>query len=379
MRFGTVSYNLYGNFTNYGSALQTWALHQAVNRLGGGRWQAVLVDYCPEILVDKDVLNPFKAMWDQDEESQRMCRLSMPAIRENAAKFDRFYRERFVRTRKKYIASNFADIQQDEGLSGYICGSDTIFCPDEFGIDDGYFANYNAMKNRSIAYAASFGDPHFTREMLPALDNRLKNFLAIGLRESSMLAYVRERTQAPVKRVIDPTLLLSETDYEPITEGPQEQEPYLLLYARRYNTAMEAYARRLARENGWRVVEISLRATNAEMGHRMRYDAGVEEFLSLVRHARYVVTNSYHALIFSVQFQREFAVFCREQSDTKIGELLSWLGLADRRMVSGEERPQPIDYGAVKDAIERERAVSRAFLLDALGRLSKLEKEEAPR
>lgn len=360
--FGTVSYNLYGNFTNYGSALQTWALHQAVNHLGKGRWEAVLVDYCPEILADKDPLNPFKNMWDQDPESQRMCALTLPAIRENYAKFDAFYHDRFRRTARKYTASDFDQIIEDERLDGFVCGSDTIFCPDEFGFDDGYYANYACMRGRSIAYAASFGDPHFTEETWPVLRARLQNFRALGLRENLMVPYAREHTQAPVRRVIDPTLLLTEEDYAPIVAPPQQREPYLLLYARRYNPAMEAYARRLAEQNGWMIVEISLRATNADKGHIMRYDAGVEEFLALTSHAAFVVTNSYHAVIFSVQFRRPFVVFSREQCDTKIAELLDLCGLSGRAMRTGDEALAPLDFDDVHRRIGPARQDSLAFL-----------------
>ena len=74
-RIGTISYNIYCNFTNYGSALQTWALHQAIKKVAENTVEPVLVDYCPEILVDKDPLNPFANMWDKDEESRRMCEL----------------------------------------------------------------------------------------------------------------------------------------------------------------------------------------------------------------------------------------------------------------------------------------------------------------
>ena len=176
-RIGTVSYNIYCNFTNYGSALQTWALHQAIKKVAGDMIDPVLVDYCPEILADKDPLNPFANMWDKDEESRRMCELTMPAIRENYYKFDRFYHERFTRTSKRYTAQNFNGICKDEEISGFVCGSDTIFCPDEFGFDDGYYANYECMKKHSVAYAASFGDPHFTDETYKVLNDRLQNLL----------------------------------------------------------------------------------------------------------------------------------------------------------------------------------------------------------
>lgn len=54
-----------------------------VRRLGKDRYYPVLVDYCPDIFMDKDPLNPIEKMWDKDSESVKMRELSMPAIREN--------------------------------------------------------------------------------------------------------------------------------------------------------------------------------------------------------------------------------------------------------------------------------------------------------
>ncbi len=362
--FGIVSYNIYCNFTNYGSALQSWALHQAIKKLGH---TPVLVDYCPDILADKDPLNPFGNMWDKDEESRRMVELTMPAIRENFYKFDKFYRERFDRTKKKYTSANFNEIAADEHLDGFVCGSDTIFCPDEFGFDDGYYAKYNAMKGRSVSYAASFGDPHFTEETYKILNERLKNFKALGIRENQMIPYLKQHVAVPVQRVLDPTLLLPAQEYEQITAMSQEKEKYLLLYARRYSPKMEAYAERIAKENGWKIVDISLRATNAERGHKMAYEAGVEEFLALVKNAEYVVTNSFHGMIFSVNFRRPFVIFSREQCDNKIDELLQLFGLRDRMLVSGEEKFADIDYDDVHERINSVRQSSIEFLTMELG------------
>lgn len=373
-KVGIVSYNIYANFTNYGSALQSWALHTAINRIAPERWQAMLVDYCPDVLQGKDPLNPFKNMWDKDAESQRMCELTMPAIRENYKKFDRFYHERFARTEQKYTSKNFDTIMQNEGLTGFVCGSDTIFCIDEFGFDDGYYANYPCMRNRSVSYAASFGDSHFTEGSFRKLDLLLKNFKALGIREQQMLPYVKEHTDVPAQRVVDPTLLLTAEDYEEITAPKQEKEKYLLLYSRRYSPVMEAYAERLAQEKGWKIVEISLRATNAERGHRMCYEAGVEEFLSLVKHAEYVVTNSFHGMIFSVQFRRQFVIFSREQCDNKIEELLALFGLNDRMLVTGEDGCSCIDYADVHARIAVAREASKNFLRKELDLLEQEEK-----
>ena len=358
---GIVSYNIHCNFTNYGSALQSWALCRTIERLG---YKPVLMDYCPDVLRDKNPLDPFKNMWDKDEESRRMCELTMPAIRENYKKFDRFYHERFNRSKGAYTSLNFNSCVEQEGLDGFVCGSDTIFCVDEFGIDDGYYANYECMRGRSISYAASFGDSHFTPETFAILDERLKNFKAIGIRESGMVPYIKQRVSVPVSQVIDPTLLLSSTDFNELALEPENREPYLLLYARRYNPKMEAYAIDIARKNGWRIVEISLRATNAERGHEMRYDAGVEEFIGLVKNAAFVITNSYHGMIVSFHYRRPFKLFSREQCDTKIAEVAAILNV--HRVVDGYLQDE---FNYCQDAmcsLISSRASSLAFLKQSL-------------
>ncbi len=357
---GVVSYNIHCNFTNYGSALQSWALKETINKLG---YHAKLIDYCPETLKDKDPLNPFKNMWDKDEESKRMCELSLPAIKKNYYKFEDFYTNRFDRTKKVYTKDNFDEVVKDENIPGFVCGSDTIFCVDEFGIDDGYYANYDCMKNGyTVSYAASFGDSHFDTDTYRLLDERLKNFKAIGIREYGMIPYIKERVNVPVEKVIDPTLLLKEDDYSSIVDDSKMKEKYLLLYSRRYNKKMFDYAEEVAKEKNLKIVDISLRAENKDI-HTMAYDAGVEEFLSLIKNAEFIVTNSYHGMIFSVQFKKDFVIFSREQCDTKIKEVLEMIGLSDRMLVNGSENYNKIiDYNTVHKKIDLFRKESLKFL-----------------
>ena len=197
-------------------------------------------------------------------------------------------------------------------------------------------------------------------------NQRLLNFNALGLRENLMIPYVTEHTVVPVQKVLDPTLLLECGDYDQIAEARLENEKYLLLYARRYNPKMESYAERLAKEKGWKIVEISLRATNAEKeNRRMFYEAGVEEFLSLVKYAECVITNSFHGMIFAVQYRKPFYVFSREQCDTKITELLALFGLSDRIITAENQKDKPleqIDYAAVHGRITDKREQSLKFL-----------------
>lgn len=361
-RIGIVSYNMYGNFTNYGSALQTYAMQRAIDSLGSTDFEAVVVNYCPDILADKDILNPMKNMWDSSKEALERCRLSLPAIQINHEKFQHFYKSNYRLTLNSYSSKNFNDSKEDEKLDGYLCGSDTIFAVPEFGFDDGYYANFPVMKGQSVAYAASFGDYDVQPDEIQTLKERLNNFNAIALRECDKLGLVKSLFDKPLYKVIDPTLLLNTSDYNAIVEDCNEEEPYLLLYSRRHNEMMQEYAEEYALEHNLKLIEISLNARNAEH-HTMRYDAGVEEFLGLVKNASMVVTNSFHGMIFAVQFRREFAIFSRQLCNTKIDELLELFDLSDRRFISGlESTPKPINYDDVHARIEKARNNSLEIL-----------------
>ena len=366
---GIVSYNINCNFTNYGSALQSWALSQCIDKIGLEIGvQSKLIDYCPSVLEDSDCLNPTKKMWDTDDEARHMIDMMMPAIHENYRKFEAFYTNRFRRTKKKYTDDNFDNVVADESIDGFVCGSDTIFCITEFkGFVNGYFANFDCMRGKSVSYAASFGDSTFTERDYNMLNNLLQNFRALGIRENDMLPYVKENVKVRTERTIDPTLLAEASLYDSITAEPQLKYPYLLLYSRRYNNNMEQFAENLAIEKGLRIVEISIRATNVEKGHIMRYDAGVEEFLSLVKNAACVVTNSFHGIIFATQLRTPFFCFSREQGDTKISELLNLFGLSNRIMVDGTEQVSfDIDFNKVHKSIADTRKESLEYLKYAL-------------
>ena len=114
------------------------------------------------------------------------------------------------------------------------------------------------------------------------------------------------------------------------------------------------------------MIDISLRATNADK-HRMFYEAGVEEFLSLVRHAEYLVTNSFHGMIMGVHYRRPFVVFSREQCDIKIDEVLELMGLSDRKLVDGRESvSDSINYDEVHTRISNAAVGSMEYLSNAL-------------
>ena len=171
--------------------------------------------------------------------------------------------------------------------------------------------------------------------------------------------------------VIDPTLTLLAEDYSQIEcERNVPIKPYLLYYSRRYNEAAERIVDRIAEERGLQVVEISLRAQNSYK-HTMRYDAGVEEFLSLIKHADVVITNSFHCMIFAILYERDFYVYSRQHCYGKIVELLETLGLSNRFISDCNHftRQKPIDYRDVLNKLAKLRKFSTDYLKDALIKL----------
>lgn len=369
MKLGIVTYtSLHCNFTNYGTVLQAWAMQQTLKKFAGV--EPVLVDYCPQSMKDKDPLNPMKNMWDTNSEAKRLCEMSLPAIKDNFKKIYDFYHRKMAITAKGYDSSNFDEVKT-EGIERFLIGSDSIFDIEEFGLDEVYFANTPLMKRHSISYAPSFQDSigNYKKKDLVTLNLYLQNFNKFSLREKQIVEYVRENVRQDVLQVLDPTLLLDVNEYYSITEKRQTERKYILYYSRRYNPIIEQFVANLANQTGLKVVEISLRANNAGKSI-MRYDAGVEEFLSLIKHSEYVVTNSYHCLIFAIQFSRNFYVFSREHCDQKILELLQMLNLEDRYCKSNiVPNVKEIDYLKVRETIKAKKIISLQYLKDAIDTL----------
>lgn len=369
MKIGILTYeSLYCNFTNYGTVLQAWALAKAVASLDGA-YEPVLVDYCPDSMADKNPLDPMKNMWDTDLESRKMCELSLPAIKVNFKKISDFYHEKMRLTNRRYTGANINDVI-DEEIFKFICGSDSIWDITEFGMDRAFFADYPVMQKNSIAYAPSFQDSfsNYSSRQQELLIKYLENFAAVGIRDDGPLEFICKHAHVDVKRVVDPTLLLKSDDYDDIIAPRQVDERYILYYSRRYNSIMEDFVEKIAMENNLKVVEISLRHSNCKK-HRMFYEAGVEEFLSLVKYSEYVVTNSFHCLIFALLFEKEFYVFTREHCNNKIYELLDRLNLGNRLLKNCNKRTKDqIDYLRVKNHLEKERLES----LEILGKQLKI-------
>ena len=96
----------------------------------------------------------------------------------------------------------------------------------------------------------------------------------------------------------------------------------------------------------------------------------VRDFVSLFRYARYVVTTSFHGVVFSLLFETPFyALPLWDNYDLRYRELLTSLGAADRLVSFDDELlPVPVDFAPVSRRMEELRSESMDYLDKALTR-----------
>ena len=360
-KYGILTYSKHFNFVNYGSMLQCYALQKVLNKLGIDN---TVIDYRNDALLTKDENDPLKNMRDGRFFSRLGCRLSYPKIRKANRKFNEFWDQHYRKTDKVYTSQNFNELDFD----GYICGSDTIWDINESeGFDRGFFADFDCMRGKhNVSYSPSLGDRPFEEADRTELTRLLKNFSSISMRETNKSGIIGSCTDLPVNSTIDPTLLLDQSDYDCLVKETEQDKPYILLYSREYNAEMVRFADKLAKKHKLKVIEISLRIQNFYK-HKMAYDTGVDEFLGLVKNARFVITNSYHGTIFAMQYRREFYIFSRGGCSNKIRCLINMAGLNERILVRSDSNEQSeIDYNKVWDNILQERERSICYLKEAL-------------
>ena len=175
--------------------------------------------------------------------------------------------------------------------------------------------------------------------------------------------------------VLDPTLLLTADQWDSMADHPSNYPKggYILCYCISRPGALTPYLERLHQEMGLPVVQLCGIRQKVHPKAKQIMDAGPAEFLGLFQNAAYVVTNSFHGTVFSVQFHRPFfttvspaELSAPERSRTV--SILSRLGLANRVIGKGDtaELLDPVDWEAAEAALTAARKDSLNYLQAAL-------------
>lgn len=250
------------------------------------------------------------------------------------------------------------------GVEAYVVGSDQVWRPRyNKGVLNSMFLDFvEGKKLRRISYAASLGTDQweYTLEQTASAKRLLSQFDAVSVREESAKKLLKEHLGVAASVVLDPTLLLSRSEYDPYCEPTEaDRQPVLAGYLLDIDSIKLRTAHKLAKELDAKFIDL----------HPNRTSVG--RWLGLISNARCVLTDSFHATVFSIIFQRQFVVMANpKRGNARLKLLLDSLGLSDRMAHSEEQAlevaSRAVDWTVVNQRLNELRSFSVEFLSNAL-------------
>ena len=259
----------------------------------------------------------------------------------------------------------------------YCTGSDQVW--NSFynkGIDRTYFLDFAPPGKPRISFAASFGDTQLNNEEKPEIRKLLKKYVALSVREQSGVEIIDSLGISGACNVLDPTLMLTRDEWARKLEITRpEERNYLVIYSveRSIDTVVNGVAATVGEALKIPVIYITTagRLSSMRQCDTQRVFLRVEEILGYLYHADYIIASSFHGTAFAVNFNRPFASVLPPAFGGRIKSLLDLTGLSHRIV---ENRIEPakilsaIDFSKVNEALDRERAITMAYLKKSVGK-----------
>ena len=291
--------------------------------------------------------------------------------------FRNFVRDRLPINLEKSVTYN--DLCRDRlNYDCLICGSDQVWNPliHANRNDPGFFLRFGNEDCKRIAYAPSFGVSVLPNEAKADLRTLTDSFNALSVREKSGSEIMREVCGREVPVVLDPTMMADTSIWDTIDKMPPDiPKDYLLVYRFGKMEYMEEQIQHIARELNLPVLEIPVSIESYGKGTKLLFGVGPEEFITLIRNARVVLTDSFHATVFSVLNHTQFYTFLRQgrneknNMNSRMENLLEMLNLQERLIYPDSEivSLSKVKYENADVVLEQRRIESQKFLKDALG------------
>ena len=349
MKVGIVTLPLH---TNYGGILQAWALQTVIERMGHESSH-----------VFRHLLGPLCVYEGRTSEE----------IRTIQGNCDRFV-DRYIRCDETPIAEIAPDrydtlvVGSDQIWRHYIDG--LLLVPFTTAFLD-FAESWNVKR---IAYAPSFGIDKWEapEEMIPRCSELLKKFDAVSCRELSGAAICRDVLGVEAKTVVDPTLLMKREDYEALIAGEATEPPpgTLMSYVLDRNPEKQALIDAIAAAHGLEPYYANAKPEDNTAPLAERVQPPIEQWLRGFRDSKMVITDSFHATVFSILFGRPFIVTGNPwRGLSRLESLLKQLGLEDHLVMTAKDFDPKKDYGVPPSAYEKLDALRRDamdFLKEAL-------------
>ena len=306
MKIGIITFHW---ATNYGAVLQAYALAKVLKEQGA---DVEIIDYYPK-KYKKTYFNAVRTSHIRSIK-RRIKDVSKDKV------IEWFRKKYFIRT--PYYHSNKQLKEKLLEYDCYICGSDQIWnmsyiLHGEYKKTFVYFLEF-APKGKILAsYAASFGAKECDKSLKDGIKKQLMKFDFISVRENTGVDIIKDMGINDVCVVPDPTLLLEESDYEElITDVKQVSGNFVYILHNKYNDASD-------------IVDY-LKSKDEQIYYSD--SESVQQWLANIKNAKRVITNSFHGIVFSILFKKQFLALLIKGSgmNDRLLTLLEKLGLEDR-------------------------------------------------
>jgi len=354
---------------NYGASLQAYALMKYLQKLGH---DVEIINYKPNYLskhynlfaVNNSAWNTniiIKAIYLIVKFPGRLLSL------QRKHNFDRFTKKYLKLTPIRYLSNEhlkeslpIADI--------YICGSDQIWnCLFENGKDPAFYLDFVPDDKRKISYAASFAIKQIPKQSINFVKKKINNIDCISVRENSGIEILESLGIHRGIQVVDPVFLLDGVEWDHLCKY-QMNEKYLLVYDFDKNDLVKKIAIKIAQEKKLKIYCVNnYKCKYADKNFQF---ADTEMFISLIKNAEFVISNSFHGTAFSIIFEKNFCVVNRNENiNARMFDLLASLEIG-KRLVENEmdiiNVTSKIDYYAINNKLSNQKLKSKQFLHNSI-------------
>lgn len=351
---------------NYGAVLQAYALQNVIENHFG--YSAEIVNY---VSTQRSNYRYFTKVIDRLKHSHLKSMIYLAAIFPTRLYaqiiFKKFVRKHLNLSKQK--ASNSEELKKLNLDADIFCaGSDQIWNPvHNDGLDGGFFLDFVQKDKRKISYASSIGTSELTQTQKSQMKELLSDFYAISYREYSTKNIFND-LEIEGEWVLDPTLLLDQSDWHSIAANKKLPSDYLLLYWFGNPKSIMTEAKRIAKERNLKIVRISTILRKYKNDEIVEYFPSPERFIQLFENAKFVITNSFHGTAFSINFNKQFYSKPAKQNDDRFYNLFKMFDIFDRDIL---EKFKPlsdndISYGKINKRLDEMRNISYVFLEKAL-------------
>ncbi len=275
-----------------------------------------------------------------------------------------------------YTPENIKDSLTEYDI--FVCGSDQIWNPQWLNMM--FLLDFVPSTIPKFSYAASVSAKKLAPEQQNTFKDSLSGYIGVSVRERDTVDLLRPL--APIEPVysLDPTLLLTKEEWDDAAAERVVDENYIFCYFLDEGEKLRKLAKEYAEKHNYKIVAIPF-LMNKYNRYDKKYsdilfaDATPEMFISLVKHASLIMTDSFHASVFSLIYQKEYFAFRRAGHggmDVRLETLTDMFGTQERfcntderESISYLEGCNPIDYSKQEKYLDMKQ-VSIAYLQEML-------------